>query len=158
MLANYAEKNGMKVTRGVAEIPTAFTATYGSGKPVISILGEFDALPGLSQNIQPTKNPMTQGAPGHGCGHNLFGTASLGAAIALKEQIEKGNLSGTIKFLGTPAEEKYFAKVWMVKAGLWDDVDVNLSWHPGAFTAADVQSSLSLIDFVVEFYGQAAHA
>lgn len=158
VLASYAEKNGMKVTRGVAEIPTAFTATYGSGKPVISILGEFDALPGLSQNIQPIKNAMTQGAPGHGCGHNLFGAASLGAAIAIKEQIEKGSFTGTVKFLGTPAEEKYFAKVWMVKAGLWSDVDVNLSWHPGAFTAADVQSSLSLIDFIVEFYGQAAHA
>ena len=158
VLANYAEKNGLKVTRGVADIPTAFTATFGSGKPVISILGEFDALPGLSQKTEPTKNPITIGAPGHGCGHNLFGAASLGAAIAIKEQIEAGKLKGTVKFLGTPAEEKYFAKVWMVKAGLWDDVDVNLSWHPGPHTAADVQSSLSLIDFIVEFYGQAAHA
>ena len=98
------------------------------------------------------------GAPGHGCGHNLFGAASLGAAIAIKEQIEAGKLKGTIKFLGTPAEEKYFAKVWMVEAGLWDDVDVNISWHPGASTEASVQTGLSLIDFIVEFYGQAAHA
>ena len=158
VLANYAEENGMVVTRGVANIPTAFTATYGSGKPVISILGEFDALPGLSQKTVPEKNPMTEGAPGHGCGHNLFGAASLGAAIAIKEQLEKGTLKGTVKFLGTPAEEKYFAKVWMVEAGLWDDVDVNISWHPGANIEADVQSSLSLIDFIVEFYGQAAHA
>ena len=158
VLASYAEKNGLEVTRGVADIPTAFTATYGSGKPVISILGEFDALPGLSQKTESTKNPIVEGAPGHGCGHNLFGAASLGAAIALKEQIEAGKLKGTVKFLGTPAEEKYFAKVWMVKAGLWDDVDVNISWHPGAQTASDVQSSLSLIDFIVEFYGQAAHA
>jgi len=158
VLANYAEKNGLKVTRGVANIPTAFTATYGSGKPVISILGEFDALPGLSQKTESTKNPIQVGAPGHGCGHNLFGAASLGSAIAIKELIEAGKLKGTVKFLGTPAEEKYFAKVWMVEAGLWDDVDVNLSWHPGAQTAADVQSSLSLIDFIVEFYGQAAHA
>lgn len=158
VLANYAENNGFEVARGVANIPTAFTATYGSGKPVISILGEFDALPGLSQKTEPTKNPINIGAPGHGCGHNLFGAASLGAAIAIKEQIETGKLKGTVKFLGTPAEEKYFAKVWMVEAGLWDDVDVNLSWHPGANTEADVQSSLSLIDFIVEFYGQAAHA
>lgn len=158
VLADYAEKNGLKVTRGVADIPTAFTATYGSGKPVISVLGEFDALPGLSQKTEPTKNPRIDGAPGHGCGHNMFGAASLGAAIAIKEQIEAGKLKGTVKFLGTPAEEKYFAKVWMVEAGLWDDVDVNVSWHPGANIEADVQSGLSLIDFIVEFYGQAAHA
>ena len=158
VLASYAEKNGLNVTRGVANIPTAFTATYGSGKPVISILGEFDALPGLSQKTEPTKNPLVNGAPGHGCGHNLFGAASLGAAIAIKEQIEAGKLKGTVKFLGTPAEEKFFAKVWMVEAGLWDDVDANISWHPGANIEADVQSSLSLIDFIVEFYGQAAHA
>ncbi len=158
VLADYAEKNGLTVTRGVADIPTAFTATYGSGKPVISVLGEFDALPGLSQKTEPTKNPRIEGTPGHGCGHNMFGAASLGAAIAIKEQIESGKLKGTVKFLGTPAEEKFFAKVWMVEAGLWDDVDVNVSWHPGANIEADVQSGLSLIDFIVEFYGQAAHA
>jgi len=158
ILADYAEKNGMTVTRGVANIPTAFTATYGSGKPVISILGEFDALPGISQKAQPEKEPYKEGAAGHGCGHNMFGTSSLGAAIAIKEQIEAGKIKGTIKFLGTPAEEKFFAKVWMVEAGLWNDVDVNLSWHPGANTEADVQSGLSLIDFLVEFEGQAAHA
>ncbi len=158
VLATYAEENGLQVTRGVADIPTAFTATYGSGKPVISILGEFDALPGLSQKTVPAKNPVVEGAPGHGCGHNMFGAASLGAAIAIKEQIETGKLKGTVKFLGTPAEEKYFAKVWMVEAGLWDDVDVNISWHPSSRIEADVQSGLSLIDFIVEFYGQAAHA
>ncbi len=158
ILADYAEKNGLKVERGVANIPTAFTATYGSGKPVISILGEFDALPGISQKAQPEKEPYKEGAAGHGCGHNMFGTSSLGAAIAIKELIEAGKLKGTIKFLGTPAEEKYFAKVWMVKEGLWNDVDVNLSWHPGPKIEADVQSGLSLIDFIVEFEGQAAHA
>jgi aminobenzoyl-glutamate utilization protein B len=158
ILADYAEKNGMKVERGVANIPTAFTATYGSGKPVISILGEFDALPGISQKASPIKEAYEEGAAGHGCGHNMFGTSSLGAAIAIKEQIEAGKLKGTIKFLGTPAEEKFFAKVWMVEAGLWNDVDVNLSWHPGPEIEADVQSGLSLIDFIVEFEGQAAHA
>ena len=158
LLADYAEKNGMTVTRGVANIPTAFIATYGSGKPVISVLGEFDALPGLSQNSVPTKDPRIEGAPGHGCGHNMFGAASLGAAIAIKEQIEAGKIKGTVKFFGTPAEEKFFGKVWMVEAGLWDDVDVNVSWHPSAQIEADVQSGLSLVDFIVEFYGQAAHA
>jgi len=158
ILADYAEKNGFKVERGVAGIPTAFTATYGSGSPVISILGEYDALPGISQKAQPEKEPLNAGAAGHGCGHNLFGTASLAAAISIKELLEAGKLSGTVKFLGTPAEEKFFGKIWMVRSGLWDDVDVNISWHPAAQTEADVQSTLALVDFKVEFFGQAAHA
>ena len=158
LLADYAEENGFKVDRGVAGMPTAFVATYGSGKPVISVLGEFDALPGISQKAVPTKSPLKIGAAGHGCGHNLFGAASLGSAIAVKELIENGNIEGTIKFLGTPAEEKFFGKLWMAEAGLWDDVDVNISWHPAAEMKADVQSSLALVDFIVEFYGQAAHA
>lgn len=158
LLADYAESQGFKVNRGVAGIPTAFTAIYGSGQPVISVLGEFDALPGISQKAEPTKSPLEDGAAGHGCGHNLFGVGSLGAAIAIKELIESGEIKGTVKFLGTPSEEKYFGKIWMVREGLWDDVDVNISWHPGATTEADVQSSLALIDFKVEFFGQAAHA
>ncbi len=158
ILSDYAEEQGFTVERGVAGMPTAFVATYGSGKPVISVLGEFDALPGLSQQAQPTKNPISEGKPGHGCGHNIFGAGSLGAAIAIKELIENGTLKGTIKFMGTPSEEKYFAKIWMVNAGLWNDVDVNISWHPSAEIKADVQSSLALVDFKIEFYGQAAHA
>ncbi|WP_167596771.1 amidohydrolase [Leeuwenhoekiella sp. ZYFB001] len=158
LLADYAEANGFAVERGVADIPTAFIATYGEGKPVISILGEFDALPGISQKAQPTKEPLEAGAAGHGCGHNLFGTASLGAAIAVKEMIEAGKIKGTVKFIGTPAEEKFFGKLWMLEAGVWDDVDVNVSWHPSADTKADVQSSLAMVDFIVEFNGQAAHA
>ena len=158
ILADYAESQGMTVERGVAGMPTAFVATYGSGRPVISVLGEFDALPGLSQKTTPDKNPLQEGAPGHGCGHNMFGAASLGAAIAIKEQIEAGNIKGTVKFMGTPSEEKYFGKIWMVRDGIWDDVDVNVSWHPSASIEADVQSTLSLIDFKIEFFGQAAHA
>ncbi|WP_370175445.1 amidohydrolase [Leeuwenhoekiella palythoae] len=158
LLADYAEANGFIVERGVADIPTAFIATYGEGKPVISVLGEFDALPGISQKAQPTKEPLEAGAAGHGCGHNLFGTASLGAAIAVKEMIEAGKIKGTVKFIGTPAEEKFFGKLWMLEAGVWDDVDVNVSWHPSADTKADVQSSLAMVDFIVEFKGQAAHA
>jgi len=158
ILSDYAEKNGFSIEKGVAGMPTAFIATYGQGKPVIGVLGEFDALPGLSQQTEPVKSPITEGGAGHGCGHNMFGSGSLGAAIAIKEMIEQGKISGTIKFFGTPSEEKYFGKIWMVEAGLWDDVDVNISWHPGANTEADVQSSLALIDFKVEFFGQAAHA
>jgi len=158
LLADYAEQQGFKVDRGVAGMPTAFVATYGSGSPVISVLGEFDALPGISQKAEPTKQPLNEGAAGHGCGHNLFGAGSLGAAIAVKELIESGKINGTIKFFGTPSEEKYFGKIWMVREGLWDDVDVNISWHPSASIEADVQSSLALVDFKIEFFGQAAHA
>lgn len=157
-LADYAEKQGFKVTRGVGEIPTAFVAEYGSGKPIIGVLGEFDALPGLSQNTVPYKDPRNEGAPGHGCGHNVFGTASLGAATVIKELIEEGKLQGTIRFYGTPAEEKFFGKLWMIRAGLFDDADIIMDWHPSATTEANVQSSLALVDFMVEFYGQAAHA
>ncbi len=158
LLADYAEQQGFKVDRGVAGMPTAFVATYGSGSPVISVLGEFDALPGISQKAEPTKQPLNEGAAGHGCGHNMFGAGSLGAAIAVKELIASGKIKGTIKFFGTPSEEKYFGKIWMVRAGLWDDVDVNISWHPSASIEADVQSSLALVDFKIEFFGQAAHA
>lgn len=157
-LAKYAEEQGFKVTKGVGEIPTAFVAEYGEGAPIIGIMGEFDGLPGLSQNNVPTKSPIHEGGAGHGCGHNLFGTASLGAATAIKELIESGKLKGTIRFYATPAEEKFFGKLWMIRAGLFDDVDVMMDWHPSAETKADVQSSLALVDFMVEFYGQAAHA
>jgi len=158
LLADYAKANGMKVTMGVAETPTAFIAEYGSGKPIIAVMGEYDALPGISQKAVPTKDPVEVGKGGHGCGHNLFGTGSLGSAIAVKELIEQGKLKGTIRFYGTPAEEKYFGKLWMAREGLFDDVDVCLDWHPSAKTTADVQSSLALVDFIVEFTGQAAHA
>lgn len=158
VLAAYAEKNGMKVERGVAGMPTAFVASYGSGSPVIGILAEFDALPGLSQKAQPTKSALSVGAGGHGCGHNLFGAGSLGAAIAIKELIEAGKIKGTIKLFGTPAEEKFFGKLWFAREGFFDDIDVCLDWHPSAKIKAEVQSSLALVDFIVEFRGQAAHA
>ncbi|MFK7981709.1 MAG: amidohydrolase [Saprospiraceae bacterium] len=157
-LAEYARNNGFRVKTGVGEIPTALVAEYGSGKPVIDILGEFDALPGKSKKTVPNKAPLHDGAPGHGCGHNLFGVASLGAAVAIKELIAAGKLKGTVRFYGTPAEEKFFGKLWMIRAGLFDDVDVVMDWHPGASTKANVQSSLALVDFMVEFTGQAAHA
>ena len=156
-LADYAESMGFSVTRGVAGIPTAFTAEYGSGSPVIGILGEFDALPGLSQDKVPSKSPRNEGAPGHGCGHNLFGTASLAAASAIKELIEQGKIKGTVRFYGTPAEEKFFGKLWMIREGLFDDLDFCMDWHPADVTKAAVQSSLALVDFMVEFRGQAAH-
>ena len=157
-LSGYAESQGFTVTRGVGEIPTAFIAEYGSGKPIIGIMGEFDALPGLSQETVPHKEPLIEGAPGHGCGHNLFGVASLAAATSIKNLIESGELEGTVRFYGTPAEEKFFGKLWMIRAGVFDDVDVMMDWHPSDKTEANVQSSLALVDFLVEFSGQASHA
>ncbi len=143
-LSAYAEKLGFKVTRGVGEIPTAFVAEYGSGTPIIGIMGEFDGLPGLSQNKVPFKSPLHAGAPGHGCGHNLFGVASLGAASAIKDLIASGQLKGTIRFYGTPAEEKYFGKLWMIRAGLMNDVDIMMDWHPADETKTEVQKGLGL--------------
>ena len=157
-LIEYAEANGLIVEKGLAGMPTAFTASYGQGKPVIGIIGEFDALPGLSQTSDSHRNVLIEGGAGHGCGHNLFGTASLGAAIAIKELIEKGDLKGTVKFFGTPAEEKFFGKLWMIRDGVFDDVDICMDWHPADKTEANVQPSLALVDFMVEFSGQSAHA
>jgi aminobenzoyl-glutamate utilization protein B len=158
LLADYAEQQGFRVERGVAGMPTAFVATYGEGRPVIGILGEYDALPGISQKAQSTKEAYEAGAAGHGCGHNLFGAGSMGAAVAIKELIEAGELNGTIRFYGTPAEEAVGGKVYMAREGLFDDLDVALAWHPSDETQADTESSQALIDFVVEFEGKAAHA
>ena len=157
-LINYAKDNGLKIEKGLAGMPTAFTASYGEGKPVIGIIGEFDALPGLSQATVPYSSKLVEGGAGHGCGHNLFGTASLGAAVAIKELIEKGDIKGTVKFFGTPAEEKFFGKLWMIREGVFDDVDIVMDWHPADKTEANVQPSLALVDFMVEFTGQSAHA
>ena len=157
-LADYAEQQGFKVERGVAGMPTAFVATYGSGRPVIGIMGEYDALPGISQKASPVKEPLQPGAPGHGCGHNLFGAASLGAAIAIKEQIAAGKLKGTIRFYGTPAEEDIGGKIYMARDGLFDGLDTVLAWHPGDETQADIIGGQAMVDLAVEFHGKAAHA
>jgi aminobenzoyl-glutamate utilization protein B len=158
LLADYAEKQGFRVTRGISGMPTAFTAEFGSGKPIIGIMGEFDALPGLSQKVQATREPHLAGAAGHGCGHNLFGAASLGTASAIKDLIAAGKLKGTIRFYGTPAEESVGGKVYMSREGLFNDVDVMLVWHPSDRTTSDNSSSQAIVDFVVEFRGKTAHA
>ena len=157
-LADYAEKQGFKVERGVSDMPTAFVASYGSGRPIIGVMGEYDALPGISQKAVPEKTPLQEGAGGHGCGHNMFGAASLGAALAIKEQIAAGKLKGTIRFYGTPAEESVGGKTYMARDGLFNDVDVMLAWHPGDETQADTTSSQAMVDLIVEFRGKAAHA
>lgn len=158
VLAEYAEAQGFKVTGNVAGLPTAFIAEYGSGKPIIGIMGEYDALPGISQKAQPTRDPLLQGGGGHGCGHNLFGAGSLGAAVAIKELIQAGKLKGTVRFYGTPAEEAVGGKIYMAREGLFNDLDVCLDWHPDTEVAASTQSSQAMVDFIVEFKGKAAHA
>ena len=110
ILADYAEAQGFEVERGLIGIPTAFLASYGSGKPIIGVIGEFDALPGVSQKAVPNKDPLEEGASGHGCGHNLLGAGAMGAVVAIKEMMEAGKLKGTIRYYGTPAEEKIFWK------------------------------------------------
>jgi aminobenzoyl-glutamate utilization protein B len=158
VLADYAEKQGFRVTRGVAGLPTAFLAEYGSGKPVIAILGEYDALPGISQQAVTEQLALEEGAGGHGCGHNLFGPASLGAALAVKELMEAGALKGTLRFYGTPAEESVGGKLYMIREGSFRDVDVALAWHPSDEVQADTGSTQAMVDFVVEFRGRTAHA
>ena len=158
LLADYAEAQGFEVERGVAEMPTAFVASYGKGRPIIGIMGEYDALPGISQKAQTTQESLEAGAAGHGCGHNLFGPASLAAAIAIKELIAAGDLKGTIRFYGTPAEEDIGGKIYMIRAGLFDDVDIALAWHPDYEVSADTSGSQALAGFSVEFRGKTAHA
>jgi len=158
ILADYAEKQGFKVTRNAANIPTAFVAEYGSGLPIIGVLGEFDALPGLSQKSLPERETLTPGAPGHGCGHNMFGAGSMGAALAIKELIAAGKLKGTIRFYGTPAEEDLAGKVYMARAGLFNDLDICLDWHPDYENKANMQSSQAVTDYTISFKGKSAHA
>ena len=157
-LADYAEAQGFIVRRGVAGMPTAFTAEYGTGKPIIGIMGEYDALPGISQKAQPTKEALNIGAGGHGCGHNLFGVGSLAAAVSVKELLASGKLKGTVRFYGTPAEEAVGGKIYMARDGMFNDLDVCLDWHPADEIAANTQSSQAMVDFIVEFKGKAAHA
>lgn len=157
-LQNLLEQEGFKIDKGVAGMPTAFVATYGSGKPVIGILAEYDALPGLSQQAIPTKSPVVEGGNGQGCGHNLFGTASSATAIALKTWLEKSKKSGTVKLYGTPAEEGGAAKVYIARAGLLDGVDAVINWHPSSQNDASAQTCLAVKQGMFKFYGRSAHA
>jgi aminobenzoyl-glutamate utilization protein B len=150
---------GFQVKAGVADIPTAFVATFGSGKPIIGIVGEFDALPGLSQEAQTAaRHAIEENAPGHGCGHNLLGTAALAAAVAVKDWMAATGQQGTLRYFGTPAEEGGSGKVYMVRAGLFSDVDVAVSWHPGDRNEASPTSSTANITAKFRFHGVAAHA
>lgn len=158
LLRDELRGGGFAVQDAVAGMPTAFTATWGSGKPVIAILGEFDALPGLSQQDVAHQAAVTTGAPGHGCGHNLLGSASALAALAVKEEMQARGLKGTIRYYGTPAEEGGGGKIYMLHAGLFHDVDVVLAWHPGDSNRVNLRSCLATNGAKFRFYGVASHA
>jgi aminobenzoyl-glutamate utilization protein B len=158
LIVNFLKEKGFNVEEGVAEMPTAFVASFGEGKPVIAILGEYDALPGLSQDKEPVKKTIVEGAAGHGCGHNLLGGAGIAAAVALKERIVQGELKGTIKFYGTPAEEDFNAKGFMIHHGLFDGVDIGLCWHPMFVNSVSNSSSSAIISALFKFKGRTAHA
>ncbi|MCV6628711.1 MAG: amidohydrolase [Flavobacteriaceae bacterium] len=157
LLQNTLEKEDFRIQKGVAEIPTAFIAEYGSGYPVIAVLGEYDALPGLSQKRVPKKESAGEAA-GHACGHHLFGTASAASAIAIKDWLKANKSSGTIRFYGCPAEEGGSGKVYLVRAGLFNDVDVALHWHPASVNAANAGAALANKSAKFRFYGISAHA
>jgi aminobenzoyl-glutamate utilization protein B len=150
--------NGFQVVANLANMPTGFTATFGSGKPVIALMGEFDALPGLSQKDLPMLSPVQQGAPGQGCGHNLLGAASALAAVAIKEEMQAKGLKGTLRYYGTPAEEGGGGKIYMLHAGLFKDVDAVLAWHPGDSNRVNMSSLLANNGGRFKFYGVASHA
>ena len=158
LLAETMEAAGFRVERGVAGIPTSFIATIGSGKPVIAILGEYDALPGLSQQAVPDRQARPGVAAGHGCGHHLFGVASAMASLAVGEQIKAGTIKGTLRFYGCPAEEGGSAKAFMVRAHLFDDCDAVLHWHPGSQNSAGEGSSQARIAVKFRFHGTSSHA
>lgn len=158
LLAEELERHGFKVEKGIAGMPTAFVASWGESKPVIGIMGEYDALPGLSQKKVPHKEPVELGSPGHGCGHNIHGTSGVAAAVAVKKTMAKHGLEGTIKFFGCPAEENFSGKIFMVRDGFFCGVDAVISHHPGTMNAATLESCLALNSVKYHFHGKNAHA
>ena len=158
LLQKTLKDEGFTIQAGVADIPTAFIAEYGSGFPIIGVLAEFDALPGISQEVATVRKPIANKKGGHACGHHLFGTASTAAAIAIKKYLTKTNTKGTIRLYGTPAEEGGSGKVYMVRAGLFDDVDIVLDWHASDKNAASPATSMANRSAKFRFYGYSAHA
>ncbi|GAB7013864.1 amidohydrolase [Halolamina salina] len=157
-LQDALREEGFTVESDVAGIDTAFVARYGDDDPVVGTMGEFDALPGMSQAATAEREPIEAGAPGHGCGHNLFGVGSLAGAIAVKRAIERGDCEGSVVYFGTPAEEVGAGKVYMIQAGAFEDVDAVITWHPDWYNAPNECSTLAMDAFDVQFTGESAHA
>lgn len=149
---------GFSVEFGAGGMDTAFVATWGEGSPIIGILGEYDALPSLSQDATPERNELVSGGPGHGCGHNLYGVGALGAALAMQQSMQEQGISGTVRYYGCPAEETLTGKTYMARDGVFDDLDASITWHPGyANTVWSNSSSLAMYSFKVHFHGIASH-
>lgn len=157
LLQSELRANGFAVQAGVAGMPTAFVASWGTGKPVIVLMGEFDALPGMSQKDAPVPSPAEPSAPGHACGHNLLGAGSALAAVAVKEQMAAQGLQGTLRYYGTPAEERGGGKIYMIHAGLFRDVDAALYWHPNDANTVNLRSYLANNGGRFRFHGVASH-
>ncbi|MDD4363083.1 MAG: M20 family metallopeptidase [Atribacterota bacterium] len=155
---NVLKEAGFKIKENIGGMPTAFVAEYGNGNPILGILGEYDALPGLSQKIISKQEPVHEGDPGHGCGHNLLGTAGIGAVLAIKKLIDENKIKGTIRYYGCPAEETLVGKVFMARDGVFDDLDSCLTWHPGRLNQVWASSSLAMNSISFIFRGKAAHA
>jgi aminobenzoyl-glutamate utilization protein B len=158
LLVKKLQETGFTVKTGLSDMPTAFVASYGEGQPIIGILAEYDALPGLSQKVSPQREPVAEGAPGHACGHSGLGTGALGAALAVKAAMEKHKLPGTIRLYGTPAEETVIGKIYMALDGQFGDLDVCLHWHPGDKNGAYAGSSKANVSAKFTFRGTPAHA
>ena len=158
LMIDILEKHGFQVTKGVAGMPTAFVATYGSGNPVIGLMGELDALPGLSNKAVPYLDPVREGDPGHGCGHNSYAATALGASLAVKEAMVKFNIPGKVICFGCPAEETLVGKVFMVRDGIFEGVDACLGHHPGSSNSVRLGGGTAMNSMKFEFYGKASHA
>jgi aminobenzoyl-glutamate utilization protein B len=156
--ADYLEKQGFSITWEVGGSNTAFVAKWGQGKPVLGFIGEYDALPGLSQKNQPTKEAIENDAPGHGCGHNLLGTGAVASAVAVQKWLQANGKSGTVRYYGCPAEEEGAGKVFMARAGAFDDLDAALNFHPGTVNMPCKGSSVGVKSIYYRFYGRTAHA
>ncbi len=149
---------GFRIRENVGGLPTAFVAEWGSGSPILGFVGEYDALPNLSQENGPDQSPLVPGGPGHGCGHNLLGTAALAAAVTLKAWLEASGRPGTVRYYGSPAEETLTGKVFMARDGVFDDLDAALTWHPGWLNSVSKGSSLAMDNLKFRFHGRTAHA
>lgn len=156
--ADFLEEQGFEVERKYTGVPTAIKASWGSGKPVIGFLGEYDALPGMSQKISTTKEPIVSDAPGQGCGHNLLGVAHVGAVLGMKKEMEEKNLKGTIIYYGCPAEEVLTGKGFMARGGAFKELDISMAWHPAARNKVSTGISTGLNSVKFHFKGQTAHA
>ncbi|MFN2153008.1 MAG: amidohydrolase, partial [Anaerolineales bacterium] len=156
--AETLENEGFTITWDVGGLNTAFMAEWGQGTPILGFIGEYDALPGLSQKVKPAKEPLVEGAPGHGCGHNLLGTGAVAGAVAVQKWLQSSGSKGTVRYYGCPGEEKGSGKVYMARDGAFDDLDAALNFHPGSYNLPSKGTNVGVNAIFYRFYGRTAHA